>query len=295
MGDMRPPYRLLSCPLLLVLACGDNGNSTTAASATETSSAGTTGTSTSPTTGTTTGSTTGTPTTTEGATSSTGTTTGGQGSNCAQYDNESECGLGGCDWIDVIGYTHGTQGCNGSLRKFCVPKETSGGLTSVWKDEGGDIEVVQFPFVPTDLPPEWEVCDCDGPLACLCTAQALDCPDRLEEFCSAITGENGCTNAAVNLEFVCGWFSVSEEGPLDTLCDDAPKVNTCLPATKIGEATCDPINLPYGQCAGFSTPVFWRDNAGLIEVIAVCGPEPVGWTKCVADDPGQPEECKCRC
>lgn len=293
---MQPPYRLLSCAFVLVLACGDNGGATTATPGTDTSTSTTpqvTETTTdAPTTGTTIA-----PTSTEAMTSGTGTSTTGEPvSGCAQHTNASDCGLGGCEWTQIVGYTHGTQGCQGDIRDFCVPKDTSGGLTSMWNDENGDIEVVQFPFTPDHLPDTWKVCDCDSPLACLCTAAPLDCPDRLEAFCSTITSENSCKNAAAASELTCAWFNVSPEGPLDASCTGDPHGTICLPAAKIGENTCDPISLDYpGWCDTWTQPVFWRDNDGTIEVTTVCGPEPLGWTLCVADDPDQPEECKCRC
>ncbi|MDC0671136.1 hypothetical protein [Nannocystis radixulma] len=295
---MSSPYRLLTCGLLLVLACGDNGNATTAKPDTDSTS-----TSTPPVTTTTTGepTTTGateTPTSTEAATSTTEGSTTGEPAQCAIYSNELECGQNGCEWTQLISYTHGTQGCLGDIRDFCVPKETSGGLTSMWRDDDGDIEVLQFTHIPTDLGPEWSVCDCDGPLACLCTAQPLDCPERMDEFCGTIASENSCTNAATAGNFVCGWFTVSQEGPLDGMCDDPPWQAHCLPGTDLGKKTCEEISLPYvdqGYCQGWTDPVFWRDNDGIIEVTTDCGPKPTGWNLCVADDPTQPEECKCGC
>jgi len=95
---------------------------------------------------------------------------------------------------------------------------------------------------------------------------------------------------------VCGWFNVSEEGSPDASCDDAPAEDRCLPATALGSDTCDQLDLPYpGVCQGPQDPIFWRDVDGVVELIKVCGPEPSGWTRCVADDPTQPEDCKCRC
>jgi len=168
----------------------------------------------------------------------------------------------------------------------------------VWRDTDGAIEVLQFAFTPTDLGPDWNVCDCDGPLACLCTAATLDCPERLGEFCGVISGESSCSNAVAAGELACGWFTVSQEGPLDNMCDDPPWTQRCLPGTELGADTCDPISLPYvdqGYCQGWTDPVYWRDNDGIIEVTSDCGPKPTGWNLCVADDPTQPEECKCGC
>jgi hypothetical protein len=158
--------------------------------------------------------------------------------------------------------------------------------------------VLQFVFTPTDLGPEWQVCDCDGPLACLCTGASLDCPERLADFCAPISGENNCTNAAASGKMVCGWFTTSDEGPLDGMCDDPPWQDRCLAGTDLKTNTCDPISLPYvdqGYCQGWTDPVYWRDRDGVIEVTTVCGPKPAGWTLCVADDPSQPDECKCGC
>lgn len=284
---------------MLVLACGDNGGKTTATptdSDTSTSNPPTTNSTTDepPTTETSeTPTTTGTsdPTTTDS-------TTGDPQQSCAQFKDANSCEQNSCEWAQIVGFSHGTQGCQGSIRDFCIPTKTSGGLTSMWKDEGGDIEVLQFGFTPTDLGPEWKECDCDGPLACLCTAATLDCPERLNDFCGRVTGQTSCTNAAAGGELVCGWFTVSQEGPLDGMCDDPPWQDVCLPATDIGSKTCDPISLPYidqGYCQGWTDPVYWRDNEGIIEVTTVCGPDPVGWTLCVADDPNQPDECKCGC
>lgn len=291
---MKPPYRLLACASLLVLACGDNGTNTTATPATDTEPATTVPSPTS-----TTSEATVDPTstgTTDGTT--TDDTTGAPQPACGQYTSEKECNSNGCEWAQIVGYTHGTQGCQGSIRDFCIPPNASGALTSVWRDHGGDIEVLQFGFNPTFLGDEWSVCDCDGPLACLCTATPLDCPERMEGFCGAVTSESACNNAAAGGQLVCGWFTVSQEGPLDGMCDDPPWKDMCLPATDVGSKTCESISLPYveqGYCQGWTDPVFWRDNNGIIEVTTACGPDPVGWTLCVEDDPNQPEECKCGC
>lgn len=290
---------------LALLACNNSTGSTGAASATDTSTTadttGTPGTSMGP----------GDPTTGPGTTASTSiepttsptdtettSTTGEPDIQCSQYRKESDCELAGCEWTQVLAYTHNTQGCQGSFRDFCVPKNTSGAPTAVWKDENGDIDVLQFGHNPTDLGPEWQTCDCDGPLACLCTTTGLDCPDRLEAFCSTITGEGNCKNALASGSLVCSWFIVSKEGPLDGACDDPPWSGVCLPATKIGSNTCDPISLPYvdeGYCFGWTDPVFWREVDGIVEVTTKCGPEPIGWNLCTADNPDQPGECKCGC
>lgn len=297
---MKPAYRLLACASLIVLACGDNGTNTTAKPSTETDPSTSSPTTTSTTDGPPTTTETTTAPTSSGTTDSTTTegTTSEPPSECGQYLNADECSANGCEWAQIVGYTHGTQGCQGSIRDFCIPPDSAGALTSVWKDEGGDIEVLQFGFNPTFLGPEWSVCDCDSPLACLCTATQLDCPERLNDFCGLVTSEASCKNSAASGKLVCGWFTISQEGPLDGKCDDPPWQDVCLPATDIGSTSCDPISLPYadqGYCQGWTDPVYWRDNDGIIEVTSACGPDPVGWTLCVADDPSQPDECKCGC
>ena len=284
--------RALTSALLFAAACGDNGN--TATSGTETESSG----STSTTTTTSSSSTTDAPTTSGSSGSSSGSSsTGPMPAACSTILDETECKLNdACEWAAVVGYTHGTQGCQGNIKNLCAPADSPGGIFVYWRDNNGDIEVVQFPFEPSDLGPEWQACDCNGPLACLCTAVPLDCPDRLSDFCNGITNENGCLNALASGSLVCEWFGVSPEGPQDGQCTGDPVKYTCLNATKLGTDTCDPISLPYpGFCDSWTDPVYWRDNGGVIELTTRCGPAPVGWNLCVTDDPNQPDECKCRC
>lgn len=296
---MTLAYRRLSlCAALLLAACPNNNNMTTEGPDTSTSEPTTTGSPTStPTTGEPT--TTGTTTATEGTTAGTteGSTTGPMPATCAELTDENSCGLApACKWATIVSYTHGTQGCQGSVKDFCIPKSTMGGITTVWRDNEGDIEVLQFGFTPTDLGPEWQVCDCDGPLACLCTGSNLDCPERLDEYCGAITGENGCNNAFAAGNNVCGWFNVRPTGPADSSCGSKGKYNTCLNATNVGSNTCEEIQLNYPDvCLTPTQPVFWHEVDGEIEVTMSCGPVPVGWTQCLADDPNQPEDCKCLC
>jgi hypothetical protein len=291
-------YRRLSlCAALLLAACPSDNNMTTAGPDTTTGDTSTSGSPTSTPTTSSTDPTTSGSTTTEGSGSTTeqGSSTGVQPGACSQIVDQNTCDLTpNCKWSSVVSYTHGTQGCQGSIQDFCVPKDADPAITSYWKDNEGDIQVLQFGYDPTDLGPDWKPCDCDGPLACLCTSAVLDCPERLGDFCGAITGENGCTNAATGGKLVCSWFGTSAEGPNDKLCDDEPVQKVCLPATNAGADTCDPVTLPYMECMAYTTPIFWRDNAGTIELTTSCGPEPDGWTKCVDDDPTQPEECKCR-
>lgn len=282
--------RALLCAVLLAPACGDNGNTTTT-SATDESTSTTTSTTAN------TSSTTDAPTTSgsTGGSSTGGSSTGAPPAVCSEILAEDECKLADCEWASVVGYTHGTQGCQGNIKNLCTPKGAPGGIFVYWRDNNGDVEVVQFNTEPTDLGPDWQVCDCNGPVACLCSPAMLDCPERLEEFCGAITNQNGCVNSLASGSLVCEWFSVSPEGPQDTMCTGDPVADKCLPATMIGSDTCDPVSLPYPQCGSWTDPVYWRDNGGVIEVTTRCGPAPAGWTLCVADDPTQPEECKCRC
>lgn len=294
-ADMSLAYRSLSlCALLLAAGCGDSQGQPT----TDTPNPTTTETPPDPTTTTTE------PTTTTGTTATTApeetssgsTTTGGPALACGDLKDQFSCiSDETCEWAQVLAYTHGTQGCQGSIRDFCINKEQAGGLTVKWRENEGDIEVVRFEFDPSDLGDDWKTCDCDGPLACLCAGAELDCPERLEDFCTTITSENGCKNAAAADKLTCSWFSVSPEGPVDDKCTGDAQGNLCLPATGVSENTCDPIALPYPQCASWTDPVYYREVDGVVQVTTRCGPEPIGWTKCVPDDPAQPGECACRC
>lgn len=293
---MHLAYRLPLC-VLLAAACGDDNKSS--ASATDTLITATGSTTAGPTTGEPTTSTSDVPTTSTTDVASTGgsSSTGAPAPVCSEQTNQADCINADCKWSQVVNYTHGTQGCQGSVRDWCIPKMTSGGLSAVYREVDGDIEVVQFPFNPDDLPPDWKPCDCDGPLACLCTAVPLDCPDRLGEFCGAITSENACVNASASGKAACGYFKVSPEGPADGMCAGDPFTSQCLPAVNPGADTCTMTPLPQypGFCDAAQDPIFWRDNNGIIEVTKKCGPEPAGWSKCTVDDPNQPDECKCAC
>ena len=291
---MHLAYRLHLGVLLLAAACGDNGTTTsTTASGTETTAAAST--TVEPTTSTTVE-----PTTSTTAADSSGgsSSTGAPMPVCSEQKTEADCINSDCKWTQVVNYTHGTQGCQGNVRDWCIPKNTSGGLTSVWHDNNGDIEVLQFPFDPTDLGPDWQDCTCDGPLACLCTAAPLDCPDRLPEFCGIITNENGCDNALAAGNPACSFFKVYPEGPNDGACAGDPFVAQCMPATNVGANTCTqmPLTPNYpNECGAAQDPIFWRDNNGVIETTKICGPIPTGWTQCTGDDMTQPAECKCAC
>jgi hypothetical protein len=294
--------RLSVCAALLLAACPPDGSMTTAGPDTTTGDTSTSGSPTSDPTSTTQSTdptTSGSTTTTEGSSGTTteGSSTGGQPGECSQLMDQNTCNLApNCKWASVVSYTHGTQGCQGSIKDFCVPKDSDPAITSYWKDNNGDIEVLQFGFNPNDLGPDWKPCDCDGPLACLCTGAMLDCPDRLDDFCGAITGENGCTNAAAAGDLVCSWFRVRPTGPADVNCGDKAQFYTCLNATNVGSDTCENVKLPYPDlCTLPEPPVFWHDVDGEIEITKSCGPVPVGWTQCLADDPNQPEDCKCLC
>lgn len=301
---MNLTYRRLSlCAALLLAACPDNGSMTTAGPDTTTGDASTGGSPTSNPTSTTLSTeptTSGSTTTTEGSSGGStaeGSSTGAQPGDCSPITDQNTCDLTpNCKWASIVSYTHGTQGCQGSIKDFCVPKDSEPAITSYWKDNNGDIEVLQFGFDPSDLGPDWKPCDCSGPLACLCTGAVLDCPDRLNDFCSAITSENGCTNAAASGDLVCSWFRVRPTGPADSNCGDKAQYYTCLNADNVGADTCDQVKLPYPDlCTLPEDPVYWHDVDGQIEVTQSCGPAPAGWTQCLADDPNQPEDCKCLC
>jgi hypothetical protein len=291
--------RLTLCAPLLLAACSDNGSTPTAGPDTSgdaSTSGSPTGdpTSTTPATDPTTGSTTGADST---GTTVDGSSTGPQPGACSQIADQNTCDLApDCKWASVVSYTHGTQGCQGTIEEFCVPKNVDPAISSYWKEVEGEIEVLQFGFDPTDLDPEWKPCDCSGPLACLCTNAALDCPDRLDEFCTAITGENGCTNAQAAGNLVCSWFRVRPTGPVDTHCGDKAQFDICLHATPDPDTCLDEyVKLPYEICNVAKPPVYWRDVDGEIEITESCDHTPVGWTLCVDDDPAQPEDCKCFC
>ena len=78
-----------------------------------------------------------------------------------------------------------------------------------------------------------------------------------------------------------------------------------MPAVDAGTTKCEKSDLPnipgtpYENCnpgSNAQNPVYWRDNEGTIEVVQVCGPAPIGFTRCEAvDTPEQPDECGCLC
>lgn len=273
------------CVALLLPGCKDSD-------AGETSSNITDGSTSEPLPGTSTGTpTTGTPTTT-------GSSTGEPPKDsCTAVTSEAECATKDeCQWKGVVQYTHGNQGCLGNVVSFCTARSPTGGPSAWYREFDGDTQVVEFGYRPDDLPAEWIECSCDGPLTCLCPSIAPDCPDRLDEFCGTIGTSANCTEARTHGDLVCDWFSVSPEGPKDDACADSAEENRCLPATNVGGKTCDAPKYTFQPCTTWPQELFWREVDGIIEVITICGPQPLGWTQCLADDTAdQPDECKCRC
>lgn len=311
----RYPILLGAC--LLLPACPSNGNTSTT---TETDTTGTPATtSTGPEVPTTTE--TPPPTTSDSSTSGTSgtdtgtettppttaaTTTGGDSVSCPTLNNEIECvNASDCKWSGVVSYTYSAQGCQGSISDFCVDKTPTGGATAWWRMVDDAPQVVEFMYAPEDLDPEWQACDCDGPLACLCTSVTADCPERLDEFCGINITDLGCSAATFKSEPVCSWLQLSPEGAPDDTCAVKQAYNRCVPAVDADATKCEKSDLPnipgtpYENCNPGSNPqnpVYWRDNEGTIEVVQVCGPAPIGFTRCEAvDTPEQPDECGCLC
>lgn len=306
------PLALLASLTLLLPACNKGSEET----ASETGSSG--GTTAAPTTGTSVPTTSTTVPTTTTDEPTTGTSASGSGSgtdasttvvatttdtgqcvDCIGIADEIACvNTPECRWSGVVGYTYSAQGCVGNITNFCTAKDPAGVATAMWRDIDGGQQVVEFAYTPECLADEWKPCDCDGPLACLCTSVTADCPDRLEEFCAVNINELGCSNAQIKGEAVCHSFKVAPEGPVDDKCEVKQAKNLCLPATDIDVDTCDKIQFDYPNCGNQqSIPVFWRDNNGTIELIQSCGPVPTGFTACEAvDTPEQPDECGlCTC
>ena len=277
---------ILALGATLVIACGDKGNGETAGDTTGT----TTGTP-----GTTTDGTTGTPTTT-GAESSSEGSSGEPAHSCLVHADAVECALDPlCQWKGVVQFTHSAQGCQGNIDDFCLEKDQAGGASAWYREVGGDPQVVEFSYTPQGLDPEWKPCTCEGPLACLCTSVAEDCPARLDEFCGGISTQMGCDLANIKGNTRCAWLKTSPEGPADGMCADDAEVESCIPAENGGAINCMPPVYPP-PCAGLTEEVYWRDNAGVIEIILACGPVPIGFTLCQAEPtPDQPDECTCRC
>jgi hypothetical protein len=217
--------------------------------------------------------------------------------SCTAATSEAECTAKDmCSWKKIVQYTHGNQGCQGSVVDFCVSSDPTGSPSAWYREVDGDAQVVEFGYSPDDLPGEWTECSCDGPLTCLCPSIAPDCPDRLPEFCGAIAAKPACSMVTTHGDKVCDWFSISPEGPKDDTCADSAEKALCLPATNVGAETCTPPMYTFQPCGTWPQELFWQEANGIIEVITACGPQPLGWTQCLADDtPDQPDECKCRC
>ncbi len=276
---------ILALGATLTLACGDNGGGeTTAAPTTTTVDPSTT----------TTGETTGTPTTTGAESSS---SSGEPAHSCLVYTDEATCKDDAqCQWKGVVQHEYGAQGCQGSITELCIEREPTGGASAWYRELGQDTQVVEFAYTPQNLDPSWLPCTCDGPLACLCSSVTEDCPDRLDEFCGGITTNMGCGLANIRGTARCSWLTLSAEGPPDMMCADSAYQIQCMPADNADAVTCTAPAYSFEPCIGFNQEVFWRDNAGIIELIATCGPQPLGFTRCEADDTAeQPDDCKCRC
>ncbi|MBK7826047.1 hypothetical protein [Nannocystis sp.] len=223
-------------------------------------------------------------------------TTGGACVDCLALANEIDCvNTPECKWAGVVSYGYSAQGCQGSIASFCVAKQPTGVATALYRDlDGGGQQVLEFAYTPECLGAEWKPCDCDGPLACLCTSVTEDCPDRLEEFCAVNITEIGCSNATFKGNPVCHEFKVAPEGPFDDKCEVKQAKTKCLPATDTDKNTCTQVHYTdYPNCANQDVdPVYWRDNMGTVELIQSCGPVPTGFTPCEAmDTPDQPDEC----
>ncbi len=308
-GMLRPYcLSLLICATLFApLACKDNGSGSTTDEASTTAATTTTGGVTLPTTSST--STGETPTTTASASTTaeattsettTATSTGGPPPvACTAISDELLCkNTDECKWGGVVSYAFGNQGCQGSINMFCVDKAPSGGATAWYREVDSDVEVLEFGYTP-ELPPEWKPCDCNGPLACLCTSVTEACPERQEDYCGFITTELGCDNVTFMGKNTCDWFKVWPEGANDNMCAQNLSKDRCMPATDVGKNTCTKTALPpFGACNPMSTydPTYWREVDGTVEIITSCGPVPVGFTLCDAiDTPEQPDECTCEC
>lgn len=309
MTYLRSP--LLLGVVLLLPACPKDDNTPDATTtADSTGPASSTGTNV-PTTTTETPTTTVDPTTTDPTTSSstdptttaaTDNTTGEPVTPCTSWADEISCiNAEGCKWAGVVEYNYAAQGCQGSIAMFCVDKQIAGAASAWYRTKNDVTQVVEFGYTPT-LTDEWTQCSCDGPLACLCTSVTEDCPERLEEFCSFNVTEIGCDNATFKGDPVCSWFTIDPEGPPDDMCVVKSGFKRCLPATD-ADKPCDveddysPLP-PILNCSmgNSQPPTYWRDNAGVVEIIESCGPVPLGWTRCEeVDTPEQPDECSCQC
>ncbi len=247
------------------------------------------------------------PTTTSDATTeplpdtSTGDTTGPTETLCIGK-NENDCNAMNdvCRWGGVVQYGFAAQGCQGNIAMFCTDRNPSGVPTAWYREHNDALQVLEFSYTPTDLGPEWTQCDCNGPLACLCTSATEECPERWEEMCGATNTELGCENVTIKTNRICAWLQISPEGPQDDMCDTKQKYNRCLPAEDAASNSCDQAPLPpyFGICNPMANvdPVFWRIKDDTVELIETCGPKPLGFTRCESEDtPEQPDECGCLC
>ncbi len=211
-----------------------------------------------------------------------------------------------CRWSGVVSYTYSAQGCVGNITNFCVAKKPAGLATAMWRDNGDTQEVVEFAYTPECIGDEWKPCDCDGPLACLCTSVSEACPDRLDEFCAVNITELGCSNAQFQGTPVCHYFKVAPEGPSDDMCEVKQAQNKCLPATDTDKTKCDEDKAPLPpypdanmvpKCSPAAVPpVYWKVEDDVVKLIESCGPVPTGYTRCESvDTPEQPDECGCGC
>lgn len=281
---LRPRLTLALAAVLALPACGDQSGSDTGSSTTQPATTGEPD------------ATTGTPTTSTTAAES---SSSGEppAHSCLANADEAACAADPlCEWAGAVVYSHGAQGCTGSITQFCQELSPAGGPTAWYRGLDGATQVVEFDYTPPDLGPEWTECGCDGPLACLCTSVSAACPERADEFCGAIVTELGCKGASFKELKACAWATISPEGPPDMDCSDSAEQSVCLPATDADKDTCTPPAYSFNPCVGYGQDIFWREVAGQIEVTTMCGPAPVGWTRCEADDTAeQPDECKCRC
>lgn len=243
---MLRPYclpLLIGATLLAPLACkSDSSETATDGEASTSATTSTNGTTSTPTTSN--GTTASTPTTAdepttagttaEATTTVEATTTGGPPAvRCATITDEIVCkNEEPCKWGGVVSYAYGNQGCQGNITPTCVDKVPAGAASAWYLENDGDVQVLEYGYTP-ELDAEWKQCDCDGPLACLCTSVTEACPERQEEYCSFITTELGCDSVTFMGANTCDWLFVSPEGPKDDMCTQNPGKNRCLPATDL--------------------------------------------------------------
>lgn len=233
------------------------------------------------------------------------TTTGSESSSsgeppepaCLALTSESACVQDpACAWTEVAQFRHGVQGCAGNITSLCVQKDKIGEASAWYREVDGAPQVVEFSHDPGALGAEWTECGCEGPLACLCTQVTPDCPERLDEFCGAITSQLACEQVNIKSAPVCAFLRIYPEGPVDADCSDDAFKDRCVPVENAGADTCTPPLYTFGSCGNFTENIFWREVDGVVEITSACGPTPIGWTACAADvSPEQPGECSCIC